>query len=546
MRKFKFVRYILISSLLISFLYSKGSTKDIYKQVRKNQSLINDVYRYIITNYVDDIDLDAFTKMSINNMLRELDPYTTYMENEEKDGIEMLTKGKYGGVGIQIGVREKQLTVLAPMDNSPAKRAGILSGDKIIRIDNQETMNYNIDDAAKLIRGKKGTDVKLSIQRYGENELIDFVLTRESIAVKDISYFGMLDDATGYIRLTRFSRNSDKEMKGALESLLSQQMSGLILDLRDNPGGLLNSAVNILDFFTEKGELLVWTEGKTQKLNRKYTSKTDPIIPKEINITVLVNQGSASASEIISGALQDLDRGIVIGRQTFGKGLVQTVFNIDRERSLKITTAKYYIPSGRLIQKSGYLPADIMADTSSQDTIFYTKGGRSVSGSGGITPDYQVELDEIEPLLSVSWRKGLFFNFVQKNKSNYESMAELEQDTSLIHSFEKYLHSSDLDIYMKGENDYLTMKDLLFKLDSNSVQIQGAMDILDSYFEQIALSQFEQEEEKLYHYLLVEFADYFDGEEGRVKTSSKMDKDIQKAIEILHDPVAFENIFLTH
>ena len=546
MRKFKFVRYILISSLLISFLYSKGSTKDIYKQVRKNQSLINDVYRYIITNYVDDIDLDAFTKMSINNMLRELDPYTTYMENEEKDGIEMLTKGKYGGVGIQIGVREKQLTVLAPMDNSPAKRAGILSGDKIIKIDNQETMDYNIDDAAKLIRGKKGTDVKLSIQRYGENELIDFVLTRESIAVKDISYFGMLDDATGYIRLTRFSRNSDKEMKGALESLLSQQMSGLILDLRDNPGGLLNSAVNILDFFTEKGELLVWTEGKTQKLNRKYTSKTDPIVPKEINITVLVNQGSASASEIISGALQDLDRGIVIGRQTFGKGLVQTVFNIDRERSLKITTAKYYIPSGRLIQKSGYLPADIMADTSSQDTIFYTKGGRSVSGSGGITPDYQVELDEIEPLLSASWRKGLFFNFVQKNKSNYESMAELEQDTSLIHSFEKYLHSSDLDIYMKGENDYLTMKDILFELDSNSVQIQGAMDILDSYFEQIALSQFEQEEEKLYHYLLVEFADYFDGEEGRVKTSSKMDKDIQKAIEILHDPVAFENIFLTH
>ena len=546
MRKFKFFRYVLISSLLISFLFSRGSTKDIYKQVRKNQSLINDVYRYIITNYVDDIDLDAFTKMSINNMLRELDPYTTYMENEEKDGIEMLTKGKYGGVGIQIGVREKQLTVLAPMDNSPAKRAGILSGDKIIKIDDQETMDYNIDDAAKLIRGKKGTDVKLSIQRYGENELIDFVLTRESIAVKDISYFGMLDETTGYIRLTRFSRNSDKEMKSALESLLSQQMSGLILDLRDNPGGLLNSAVNILDFFTEKGELLVWTEGKTQKLNRKYTSKTEPIVPKEINITVLVNQGSASASEIISGALQDLDRGIVIGRQTFGKGLVQTVFNIDRERSLKITTAKYYIPSGRLIQKSGYLPEDIMADTSSQDTIFYTKGGRLVSGSGGITPDYEVELDEIGPLLSASWRKGLFFNFVQKNKSNYESMVELEQDTSLIHLFEKYLHSSDLDIYMKGENDYLTMKDILFELDSNSVQIQGAMDILDSYFEQIALSQFEQEEEKLYHYLLVEFADYFDGEEGRVKASSKMDKDIQKAIEVLHDPVAFENIFLTH
>ena len=271
-----------------------NTSRDIYKQVRKNQSLINDVYRHIITNYVDDIDLDAFTKMSINNMLLELDPYTTYMEKEEKDGIEMLTKGKYGGVGIQIGLREKQLTVISPMDQSPAKRAGILSGDKIIKIDGQETEEFNIDDAAKLIRGKKGTEVVLSIRRYGEIELIDFVLTRETIPVKDISYYGMLNENTGYIRLTRFSRNSDKEMKSAIESLLDNQMSDLILDLRDNPGGLLNSAVSILDFFIEKGEILVWTEGKSQKLNRKYTSKTDPILPPDVNIAVLVNQGSAS------------------------------------------------------------------------------------------------------------------------------------------------------------------------------------------------------------------------------------------------------------
>ena len=521
-----------------------NTSRDIYKQVRKNQSLINDVYRHIITNYVDDIDLDAFTKMSINNMLLELDPYTTYMEKEEKDGIEMLTKGKYGGVGIQIGLREKQLTVISPMDQSPAKRAGILSGDKIIKIDGQETADFNIDDAAKLIRGKKGTEVVLSIQRYGEIELIDFVLTRETIPVKDISYSGMLNENTGYIRLTRFSRNSDKEMKSAIESLLDDQMSDLILDLRDNPGGLLNSAVSILDFFIEKGETLVWTEGKSQKLNRKYTSKTDPILPPDVNIAVLVNQGSASASEIIAGALQDLDRGIVIGRSTFGKGLVQTVFNIDRERAIKVTTAKYYIPSGRLIQKPGYLPDEILADTVKQDTIFQTKGGRTVSGAGGITPDYEVELDEITPLLSVSWRQGLFFNFIQKHKMNYSSIVEVEKDTSLIYSFEDYLHSNDLDIFMKGERNYLDMKDMLFELDSTSVQIQGALDILDSYFEQIAYKQFDKEKEKLNHYLLVEFADFFSGEEGRIKISSRKDKDIQQALNILNDPVAYERIFL--
>ena len=543
MRKIKIILIHILTLSFITISYANTS-RDIYKQVRKNQSLINDVYRHIITNYVDDIDLDAFTKMSINNMLLELDPYTTYMEKEEKDGIEMLTKGKYGGVGIQIGLREKQLTVISPMDQSPAKRAGILSGDKIIKIDGQETAEFNIDDAAKLIRGKKGTEVVLSIHRYGEIELIDFVLTRETIPVKDISYSGMLNENTGYIRLTRFSRNSDKEMKSAIESLLDNQMSDLILDLRDNPGGLLNSAVSILDFFIEKGETLVWTEGKSQKLNRKYTSKTDPILPPDVNIAVLVNQGSASASEIIAGALQDLDRGIVIGRSTFGKGLVQTVFNIDRERAIKVTTAKYYIPSGRLIQKPGYLPDEILADTVKQDTIFQTKGGRTVSGAGGITPDYEVELDEITPLLSVSWRQGLFFNFIQKHKMNYSSIVEVEKDTSLIYSFEDYLHSNDLDIFMKGERNYLDMKDMLFELDSTSVQIQGALDILDSYFEQIAYKQFDKEKEKLNHYLLVEFADFFSGEEGRIKISSRKDKDIQQALNILNDPVAYEQIFL--
>ena len=217
MRKIKIILIHILTLSFITISYANTS-RDIYKQVRKNQSLINDVYRHIITNYVDDIDLDAFTKMSINNMLLELDPYTTYMEKEEKDGFEMLTKGKYGGVGIQIGLREKQLTVISPMDQSPAKRAGILSGDKIIKIDGEKTDEFNIDDAAKLIRGKKGTEVILSIQRYGDIELIDFVLTRETIPVKDISYSGMLNENTGYIRLTRFSRNSDKEMRSAIES----------------------------------------------------------------------------------------------------------------------------------------------------------------------------------------------------------------------------------------------------------------------------------------------------------------------------------------
>ena len=527
-----------------ALIFIGADKKDIYKKVRKNQALINDVYRNLILNYVDDIDLDAFTKMSINNMLYDLDPYTVYLEKEERSGIEMLTKGKYGGVGIQIGKREKVLTVISPMENSPAKRAGIISGDKIIKIDDKETEGLSMDDAAKLIRGEKGSNVVLSIQRVGESDLVEYNLTRENIKVKDISFSGMLDDQTGYIRLTRFSRNSDKEMKKALRELLEQNMTGLVLDLRDNPGGLLNAAVNILDLFIDKGEMLVWTEGKTQKSKRKYKSKTDPLVPLDVNVTVLVNQGSASASEIVAGALQDLDRAVVIGRSTFGKGLVQTVFNIDKDRSLKITTAKYYIPSGRLIQKPGYLPDEILADTTEQDSIFYTKGGREVSGAGGITPDHEVELNKGSPILSASWRQGLFFNFVQKHKMDYETFENVLDDSSIMEQFENYLHASDLDIFMQGESNYLDMKEMLWNLDSTNIQIQGALEILDSYFEQIALTQFEMEEEKLHHWLMVEFADYFHDDEGRVKQSAIQDKDIQKALTLLHDPVVYENVFL--
>ena len=536
------IKILVLLSVSLAFLGAEK--KDIYKQVRKNQSLINDVYRHLVTNYVDDIDLDAFTKMSINNMLLDLDPYTVYMENEERSGIEMLTKGKYGGVGIQIGRREKVLTVISPMENSPAKRAGIISGDKIIKIDDQDTEGLSMDDAAKLIRGKKGSQVVLSVQRFREADLIEFALTREDIKIKDISYSGMLDNQTGYIRLTRFSRNSDKEMKKALQELLENNMTGLVLDLRDNPGGLLNAAVNILDLFIDKGEKLVWTEGKTQKSKRKYESKTDPLVPSDLNITVLVNQGSASASEIVAGTLQDLDRAVVIGRSTFGKGLVQTVFNIDKNRALKITTAKYYIPSGRLIQKPGYLPDDILADTTKQDSIFYTKGGREVSGAGGITPDHKVELSLGSPILSASWRQGLFFNYVQKHKIDYNSFEEVEADTTIMSQYEEYIYASDLNIFMKGESNYLDMKDMLWELDSTDIQIQGAIEIMDSYFEQKSLTQFETESDKLYHWLLVEFADYFHGDEGRVKQSATQDKDIQKAIMILQDPVVFGKVLL--
>ena len=536
----------LLFIIVFSMVAIAATRDDIYRKIKDSQRTINNVYKYLITHYVDDIDLEKFTKMSIDNMLSDLDPYTVYLVDDQKSGLDMLTNGKYGGIGIQIGKRDNVITVIAPTEDSPAKRAGILAGDVLIKIDGKDTESMSMDDAAKLIRGKKGTDVILTIERFNESELIDFTLTREDIPVKDVSYFGMLDESIGYIRLTRFSKNSHLEVEKAIKSLMGNDMKSIVLDLRDNPGGLLNSAVKILDLFIEKKELLVWTDGKARQSNKKYFSKNDPIVPNDIQIAVLINGGSASASEIVAGVMQDLDRGVVIGRKSFGKGLVQTVYNIDRNKALKVTTAKYYIPSGRLIQKSGYLPDELLADTVALDTLFETVGGREVKSGDGITPDYVIELEKRNPILLACLRKGLFFSYVQKNKHMYDSFEDVNNDPILLDQLEEYImnHEEDLNIKLEGENAYLDTKETLMNLDSNDISIAGAIQLLDSYFEEKAITQFDRESKDIKDWLLMEFAKQFDGEKGRMKISQRIDEDITKAMDILDDPFTYREVFI--
>ena len=536
----------IIFILVFSFFAIAATKQDIYRKIKDSQRTINNVYKYLITHYVDDIDLEKFTKMSIDNMLSDLDPYTVYLVDDQKSGLDMLTSGKYGGVGIQIGKRDDVITVIAPTEDSPAKRAGIMAGDILIEIDGEETKSMSMDDAANLIRGKEGSEVTLTIERFNEDEPIDFTLIREDIPVKDVSYYGMLDESVGYIRLTRFSKNSAIEVEKAISSLQNNDLSSIVLDLRDNPGGLLNSAVSILDMFIKKDELLVWTDGKARQSNKKYFSKSDPIVSDDIQIAVLINGGSASASEIVAGVMQDLDRGVVIGRQSFGKGLVQTVYNIDRNKALKVTTAKYYIPSGRLIQKSGYLPEDILADTTEADSLFETLGGRVVKGGKGITPDYKIEVDNRKPILLASLRKGLFFSYVQKNKHIYNSFDDVRNDPVLMSKVEDFIMSNgeDLNIKLDGEKNYLDTREKLMDLDSNNISISGALELLDSYFEEKAITQFDREQEDINQWMLMEFAKHFDGEKGRMSISKDIDDDIVKAMSILEDPFVYRDVFI--
>ena len=537
---------IFISLFFVSIFSFAFTKSDVYRELARSQRLINEVYKSLITRYADRLDTEKFTKIVINNILDDLDPYTVYMEEDEKESLDLLTKGKYGGVGINLGVREKRLTVISPMDNSPAKRKGIIAGDIIVKIDGLLTKEMSLDDAAKQIRGPKGTDVILSIKRFGDEKLIDFTLTRDYITVKDVAYTGMLNDETGYIRLTRFSKNSGPEMRSAIKNLQTENASRIIIDLRDNPGGLLQSAIEILDMITPKGSTLLSTKGRLPEANKNYISRKEPMLDEDIKIAILINEGSASASEIIAGAVQDLDRGVVVGTRSFGKGLVQSVYGLDGsgKRNLKVTTAKYYIPSGRLIQKPGYIDDEVIVNDGKEDSLFYTIGGRKVKGGGGISPDYEVEMPKATPLVLECWRKGLFFNFAQERQHRYDSYEDALADVTILDDFKSYIDTQDVDVNTEGEKDLEKAREKILALDSTNIDLTHAFDFLETFIIDHEAILFDEEVDLLKRRLFLELIGIMEGSEYRVKESIKDDPVVMKAKEILQDPITYTSSFI--
>ena len=543
----KLIRISFLSITVIAIsLFSLASTKsDVYRELARSQRLINEVYKSLITRYADRLDTEKFTKVVINNILDDLDPYTVYMEEDEKEGLDLLTRGKYGGVGINLGERDKKLTVISPMDDSPAKRKGIIAGDIIVKIDGLLTEEMSLDDAASHIRGPKGTDVTLFIKRFGDEQLIEFVLTRDDITVKDVAYAGMLDNETGYIRLTRFSKNSGPEMRSAILNLQHDNASRIIIDLRDNPGGLLQSAIEILDMLIPKGELLLSTKGRMPEANKRYIARKTPIIEDDVKIAILINEGSASASEIISGTIQDLDRGIIVGTPSFGKGLVQSVYGLDSsgKRSLKVTTAKYYVPSGRLIQKPGYIDDKLVIRDEKEDSVFVTVGGRKVKGEGGITPDYEVVMPKSTPLLLECWRKGLFFSFAQEWQHKYDSYEDALIDLDLMADFKVFIDAHEVDVTTEGEKQFQEARTKITALDSTNMDLILAFDFVETFIIDREATLFEAEKDDLRRRLLLELVGIMQGTEFRVAESIKDDPVVIKAKEILQDPVAYSGLF---
>lgn len=509
-------------------------------------------------SYVDSIDESDIIKAGIKGMMKPLDPYTVFLSGRSKKRLDELRTGKYGGVGIQIGLRRDTLTVLTAFEDSPAWSLEIHSGDQILMIDSVMTKGMTLKEASNLIKGDLGSQVTLTIYRPSTRSKLIFELTRANIKIKHVPYWGVDDQGIGYIRIKKFSKNTAKDFGNALRdlNLIDENMKGLVIDLRGNSGGLLSNAINILDRLTERGVNLLNTKGRIAKSNKTMNSRRAPNLDIDIPIAVLINKSSASASEIVAGVIQDLDRGIIIGTKSFGKGLVQSMYNLNDTTTLKVTTAKYYMPySDRLIQKEDYKGDGFLTDgLDKKDSTFTTRGGRLVKGGGGITPDVEMKQARIPPYVRGLWKEGVFLTFaadyVPKNKIDNPVFIT----DKIYQDFEIFLKEYEITYSLPGENELGKLKKSLRPTNSlkvkqqsllskfmfwkkNEYNVEKLTEKLDKYYHKKRKGQFWDNENVKWikNGLFREISLVAYGEKEKIRVSLLNDNVYQEAVDLLLD-----------
>ena len=453
------ILYFLVILFFIP-LYSQEKDNDLEEYFE----LYNKIFETFTSNYVDSLDKAELIKASFDGMFKQVDPYTKLYIGSSKDRLEILTKGKYGGVGMQIGLIKDTLTVLMPYEDSPSYSEGIQYGDQILMIDSISTIGLSSTESSALIRGELDTELTLTVRRPSTDKEIIFNLIRSNIIVKDVPFWEVNNEGVGYIRIKKFSKNTAKDFRLALNEILKNSSTkGLVIDLRGNTGGLLSNALNILDQLVPKGQSLLKTRGRINKANRNFNAKYSSKIPENFPMVVLIDGRSASASEIVSGTLQDLDLALVVGAPSFGKGLVQRIYNVNDSISLKVTTSKYYTPSGRLIQKKDYLDNDVLTDgLDDNDSTFFTKNGRSVKGGGGIYPDIEIKKQNIPPLVQSLYRERLFVKFASEYVYKKQLALPISINEKIIKDFISYVQNYEINYIIPGESELTDLKNSIY------------------------------------------------------------------------------------
>ena len=537
--------FLFIGILVTGFYPGRG---DIYFELSKNLDLLGRVYKEIAFNYVDEVDPEKFLRAGIEGMLSSLDPYTIFIDEKKIEDIDLITNGKYGGVGISIGIRGSDVTVVEVMDGYAAQRQGIRIGDIIIEAGGKKISPQNIDDISSLVKGEPGTTVELKVVRNELQDTILFNLVREEVLVKNVTYSGFYPENSNnvYLKLSNFSRSASDEIKKTIKELKEQkEIKSIVFDLRGNPGGLLDIAVDICDKFLPHDLLVVSTRGRDESSEKKYYSKEEPIVGKDVKIILLINGGSASASEIVAGALQDHDRAVILGTKSFGKGLVQTITPLTYNTSLKITTAKYYTPSGRCIQRIDYSEgSDIIKNlTPDSDQKFFTDHQREVFAKGGITPDTTVEFNIEGELTKDLLAKGYFFKFANNYFYNHpDAKYSKLSDEKIFDEFrnflanEKFSYKSnaevEIDNLMSSVNDQDEIKKDLLKIKSDLAGL------------------FHKELQIYKHEILMEtkseLAARYLGMEGRIQEQLNYDEQVQAALGIISRTDIYQKLLNIH
>lgn len=527
---------ILIAVSAIVF-YSFSDDDDF--EISKNLDIYYTLFRELKLYYVDEVDAGDLIKTSINGMLKSLDPYTVYIPESRIEDYKLMTTGQYGGIGALIRKYNDYVVIAEIYENFPAFKAGLKTGDVIIEINGKSSKGKNTSDVSKTLKGQPDTPVKILIDRPGTENPVLKTIVRENIKIQSVPYHGMLNKEIGYIRLSSFTDKANQEVKKALIDLIEKQnATSILLDLRGNPGGLLIESVNIANLFVKKGEEIVSTKGKVTQWNKSYKT-TIPAVASEIPVVVLVNSASASASEIVSGSFQDLDRGVIIGQRTYGKGLVQTSRQLSYNSKLKVTTAKYYIPSGRCIQALDYShrneDGSVGKIPDSLITEYFTKNGRKVYDGGGITPDIVLEPQRTSKITISLFNKNIIFDYATQYYLKHDTIIPPKDFTFTDDDYNKFIEfiaDKDFDYKTKSEKTLNTLKEIAKKekyYDSATEEFE-ALQIKIAHDKDKDLNTFKDEIKELIRQEIVSRYYY---QKGRIEALLFNDNEINKAIEVL-------------
>lgn len=549
MKKFfqKRTYILLIAAIAISF--ASFAPTDLF-EVSKNLDIFSSLYRVLNESYVDETKPGQLMKTAIDAMLESLDPYTNYITENDIEDFMYMTTGEYGGVGALVTDIDGKIIVVDPYEGFSAHRAGIRAGDEIVEVNGQSVKGKKSDDVRPLLKGNAGSPLKLKIIHAGQTTPVDVSLMREEIKISAVPYSTMLNDNVGYIKLTSFTENCSVMVKDAFLKLKEKNCKALVFDLRGNPGGLLQEAVNIVNFFIDKGKEVVYTKGKITDWERTYLAVNNPI-DTQIPMVVLIDENSASASEIVAGSLQDFDRAVLVGTRSYGKGLVQQTRELMYNAKLKVTVAKYYIPSGRCIQALDYGHRDedgrVDKVPDSLITAFKTKGGRIVYDGAGVLPDIKTGDHKLSDITIALLNKNLIFTFATDYVLKHEKIApvkEFQLTNADYDDFVAFLKGKDYSYKTETE---LVMEELRKEAENEKyfVNIKPEYDNLSAKINADKKDDLTKHKEEIKQFLEEEIASRYYFQMGRIGQSVKSDKDINVAIEVLSNDTKLKNVLTT-